>query len=74
METYTVIVGNIGRVYFGNDKEEAKKEYDEYVNISKQGQGRAGGESVTLFEHYKDGSMDVVEDFIGTVDQGEENE
>lgn len=45
---YEVIVGNVGRVYDGNDKEVAMHVYQEYVEISKAGVGRAGGEPVTL--------------------------
>lgn len=49
-KNYTVIVGNIGTVYNGGGKKTALKDYREYVEQSKSGRGRAGGESVTLFE------------------------
>jgi hypothetical protein len=45
---YTVIVGNIGTVYSGYDKKEAKRIYDEYVVAAKQPYGRASGEDVVL--------------------------
>ena len=47
---YEVQVGNIGRVYRGRDEDEAKRIFSEYVTQSRAGTGRAGGESVTLFE------------------------
>lgn len=45
-----VIVGNIGTVYRGSDHLEAVKTYLYYVKASEAGEGRAGGESVTMFE------------------------
>ena len=47
--TYEVIVGNVGRVYEGTSKREADKVYHDYIEISRSGLGRAGGEEVTLF-------------------------
>jgi hypothetical protein len=47
--TYEVIVGNVGRVYNGTSKREADKVYHDYIEISRSGHGRAGGEEVTLF-------------------------
>jgi hypothetical protein len=47
---YTVIVGNIGTVYFGADKKKANQIFDEYVGQSESGRGRASGETVTLFD------------------------
>jgi len=49
IKNYQVIVGNIGRVYDGENERDARKAYDEYVFISKQATGRAAGEDVTLF-------------------------
>lgn len=43
-----VIVGNVGTVYDGSSKEEAKQTYLHYVALSIEGRGRAGGESVTM--------------------------
>jgi len=48
MNKYQVIVGNIGTVYAGDDLTEAKEYFKEYYEQSKDGYGRAGGESVTL--------------------------
>tara|TARA_Y100001963_G_C6544534_1_gene337047 strand:- start:36 stop:569 length:534 start_codon:yes stop_codon:yes gene_type:complete len=45
---YTVIVGNVGTVYDGADKQRAWKVFFEYMKISQQGVGRAGNEPVTL--------------------------
>ena len=45
---YEVIVGNIGTVYDGNDLAEANRKFDTYVEQSKSGRGRAGGEDVTI--------------------------
>ena len=47
--TYEVIVGNVGRVYEGTSKREADKVYHDYIEISRSGHGRAGGEEVALF-------------------------
>ena len=49
-ENYQVIVGNIGTVYDGSNQTKANGIYDEYVQMSKDNYGRAGGESVTLME------------------------
>lgn len=48
MGNFRVIVGNIGTVYDGASKRDAIREYNEYVDISLSGYGRAGGEAVTL--------------------------
>lgn len=45
---YEVIVGNIGKVYTGTDAEEAEETFEEYVEQSKSGYGRAGAEQVTM--------------------------
>lgn len=67
MSNFQVIVGNIGCVYSGEDREDALSTFNVYVEQSQSGAGRAGGESVTM---WKDG--DLVREFVGTVDQGEE--
>ena len=46
-EKYVVNVGNIGNITC-KDKAEAEETYKEYVEQSKSGKGRAGGESVYL--------------------------
>jgi len=52
--TYELVVGNIGVVYRGPHAAIAVAEFDEYVDISKSGYGRAAGEEITLF---KDGEV-----------------
>jgi hypothetical protein len=47
---YEVVVGNVGNVYKGYDRDEALAAYDEYVDHSLNGYGRAAGETVTLFK------------------------
>jgi hypothetical protein len=46
--TFEVIVGNIGTVYSGPDAIEAENHYAEYIDQSKSGVGRAGGEEVYM--------------------------
>ena len=45
---FTVVVGNVGTVYHGQSKKDAKRTYADYVRISKSGNGRAAHESVTM--------------------------
>lgn len=49
LPTFSVIVGNIGTVYTGQYEGVAIASYEEYVNQSKQGYGRAAYDSVTIF-------------------------
>jgi hypothetical protein len=58
---FEVVVGNIGTVYSGRDEAEAQKHYDEYVDQSKTGYGRAAGESVTMFRN-----GEIFKEHIGT--------
>ena len=46
---YSVIVGNVGTVFYSNTKKDAIATYEEYVKISDSSRGRIGGEDVTLF-------------------------
>ena len=46
---YIVIVGNVGAVFYSNNKKDAIAIYKEYVKISDSSGGRIGGEDVTLF-------------------------
>ena len=62
---YEVNVGNIGSVYKGNDKDEAQKHFDEYVEQSKTERGRAGSESVWMMEE-----DEIIQEFIGSIDDG----
>jgi hypothetical protein len=63
LHDYEVVVGNIGSVYSGRNGFEANKTYSTYVGQSKNGYGRAAGESVTL---YKDG--EITKEHWGTVE------
>lgn len=49
MMRYTILVGNIGNIP-ADTKKEALTIFDQYVEESKNGHGRASGEHVTLFE------------------------
>jgi hypothetical protein len=61
MAHYEVIVGNVGRVYSGNNNMEAHKTWHHYVKLSKAGRsGRAAGESVVLMEN-----GEIVREFEG---------
>ena len=48
---YQLYVGNVGRVSEHENKQEALKEFGDWVKISRDGSGRAGHEDVTLYEH-----------------------
>jgi hypothetical protein len=49
---WEIYVGNIGNVYSGTDSIKAKALFTEYVQRSKNGDGRAAGERVTLvYDH-----------------------
>ncbi len=47
--SYIVLCANVGHVYTGNSKREALHVFREYVDIAATGNGRAAGETVTLF-------------------------
>ena len=47
---HQIIVGNIGTVYDGDSETEAQKNYNEYVDQSKNNYGSAAGEEVTWIE------------------------
>ena len=48
---YEVVVGNVGTVYRGPDRQKALEEYGAYVALSRAGGGgRASGQGVDLFE------------------------
>lgn len=64
MNSYEVIVGNIGCVYHGDSLRMARRCFSEYMRKSKAGYGRAGGESVTLM---RDG--EPIKEHIGEVDR-----
>lgn len=71
MSKYEVICGNIGTVYTGDDKAEADRIFDIYVEQSKTVGCRAEGESVTILENYETGA-DIVREHIGHLDQGDD--
>jgi hypothetical protein len=66
---YQVIVGNIGTVYDDDDDQEALSIYIEYVKMSKDGYGRAGGEDVTLFEF-----GEPIEEHFGDIEDSDVDE
>lgn len=53
--TYEVVVSNVGTVFTGMDFTAAEKEYLDYVQLSREERGRAGGETVTLM---RDGEIE----------------
>lgn len=63
---YEVVVGNIGTVYSGTYSSDAIMTFIAYSDKSERNEGRAAGESVTLFQ---DGEIAKV--YIGTIDQQE---
>ena len=46
---YSVIVGNVGTVFYSINKKDAIATYEEYVKMSGSSKGRIGGEDVCLF-------------------------
>lgn len=46
---YSVIVGNVGTVFYSINKKDAIATYKEYVKMSDSSKGRIGGEDVVLF-------------------------
>ncbi len=65
--TYEVICGNVGTVYDGPDRDEADRIFDEYVKYAQTPSPLKVGEpSVTMFEHYSNGTgSDIVREHIG---------
>ena len=45
---YSVIVGNVGTVFYSTNKKDAIATYKEYIKISDSSKGRIGGEDVVL--------------------------
>jgi DNA-binding PadR family transcriptional regulator len=64
---YVVNVGNVGNVLSTTDYDEAKKTYDEYVEISNSGVGKAGNETVYLL---KDG--EPIKEHQGSINESKE--
>jgi hypothetical protein len=72
-DSYEVVVGNVGSVYNGYDGDQAKADYNDYVEISKHNRGsRAYGEDVTLFVHSETAS-DIEMEHAGHLKDGEGN-
>lgn len=46
---YSVIVGNVGAVFYSINKRDAVATYKEYVKMSGSSKGRIRGEGVVLF-------------------------
>ena len=51
MDTFQVVVGNLGTVYCGDNREEAVERYFAYCDQAGLPFGRASGESVTLLSY-----------------------
>lgn len=65
-DKYEVICGNIGYVYEGDDKAEAEKTYNTYVEQSKDLPGcRAYGEDVCIMENDPNGNSDIIAEHHG---------
>jgi hypothetical protein len=48
---FEVVVDNVGTVYSGSNFMVASAKFASYVKLSREGSGRAAGESVTLFHN-----------------------
>jgi hypothetical protein len=46
---WSVVVGNIGTLFIGEDGDAARECYEQYKRLSQDGCGRAAGEEVSLF-------------------------
>lgn len=66
VHTHEIIVGNIGSVYVGGDSCKAEETYNTYVEQSKKGIGRAGGETVHWFV-----GDEIYQDYLGDTDGAE---
>ena len=64
MKPFQVVVGNIGQVYDGSNIMQADAAYWRYVKLSKAGEGRAAGESVTMFH-----KGEIKREFFGALEQ-----
>jgi len=62
---YKVIVGDIGKVYYGISEQEARECFAEYANQSEDNYGRAAGEAVILLE-----DDEILEEICGEVNYG----
>ena len=63
---YQVIVGNVGTVYDGTSNSDAIMTWIAYCDMSREGRGRAAGETVTIL---KDG--EIANEYTGTLAQEE---
>ena len=61
---YETVVGNIGTVYSGGCHRFAEEKFTTYVRQSKTGNGRAGGEDVTILRN-----GNIIAEYIGTIAQ-----
>ena len=64
---YTVICANLGTVHETNNRKDAENVFNEYVQMSKDGYGRAAGEDVYLM--LKD--CTIIKEHIGAITQNE---
>lgn len=61
---FEVNVSNIGTVYRGPSLQDARAEFDGYVRASQRGLGRAGHESVVLFQ-----DDELIAEHVGSQEQ-----
>ena len=61
---YETVVGNVGTVYIGGCHRFAEEAFTTYVRQSKTGNGRAGGEDVTILRN-----GNIIAEYIGTIAQ-----
>lgn len=66
---FHVIVGNVGTVHTGNDETSARRVFAEYVSASRDGIGRAAGESVSVFDSVY---SEIVCEHVGVNDEGDD--
>lgn len=64
-DAFEVIVGNIGSVYWGESLREALATYWEYVSLSMDDYGRAGGEDVTMFRYSVGYQTSIEHEYVG---------
>ena len=63
MKAFQVVVGNVGHVYDGSNYMQASCIYAKWVKASKQGEGRAAGEPVTMFHN-----GEIKREYFGTLE------
>lgn len=67
--TYSVLVGNIGKVCSEVSHDEAQRIFNIYVEQSKSGMGRARGESICIMVE-QCGVEDIIQEYVGSLNEG----